>query len=63
MFYNLHTHFLNLNPEITVLLNQYPLEFQNNDNFFSIGIHPWKINVETLEDEFKLLEEKISFKK
>lgn len=59
LFYNLHTHHsVNCNG-VVELLNQYPWEFQENVETFSIGIHPWYINEERLESDLKIIEEKL----
>ena len=55
-FFNLHTHNLSTNPDERALVNQYPLEFDASIPLCSVGIHPWYINEETLEQELALLE-------
>lgn len=56
---NLHTHKFTNNPKITEIVNQYPSEFEDTIPNFSIGIHPWKINVNSIEADLEIIEEKI----
>lgn len=58
-FINLHTHSSTNNAAILEIVNQYPTEFDIYVPKFSIGIHPWKINIENLEAELKIIEEKL----
>lgn len=55
-FFNLHTHNPTTKPGELALVNQYPLEFDEKILFCSVGIHPWFIKEETLEQELALLE-------
>ena len=57
MFYNLHTHQSVNKLTVVELVNQYPLELQINSSYYSIGIHPWKINEETLDKELQIIEQ------
>lgn len=61
-FLNLHTHHNTNHPEILELVNQYPLEFEATIPKYSIGIHPWKIEVETLDQELAIIESKLTEK-
>lgn len=54
-YFNLHTHKASINPGELALVNQYPLEFDAAIPFSSVGIHPWFINPESLENEYELL--------
>ena len=56
---NLHTHSFSNQLSILELVNQYPLEFNDQIPTFSIGIHPWFINQETLENELKIIEDNL----
>lgn len=56
MFYNLHTHILKNTQNTIELLNQYPWDFKTIDTPFSIGIHPWYINEDRLEQDLKKIE-------
>jgi TatD DNase family protein len=58
-FFNLHTHKFSNNPNIIELVNQYPWEFDDSIPFYSIGIHPWYIDESRLDNDLKLIEEKL----
>lgn len=62
MFFNLHTHHFSNDPEILELVNQYPDEFDASVPQYSIGIHPWRINPETLEHDMQIVADKVSEK-
>ncbi|HLO73065.1 MAG TPA: TatD family hydrolase [Flavobacterium sp.] len=58
-FINLHTHkFSNLSDVIEVV-NQYPWEFDVSIPNYSIGIHPWYIDENRLENDLKIIKEKL----
>jgi TatD DNase family protein len=59
MFYNLHTHKSTSQENVLEIVNQYPNEFDASVSFFSIGIHPWYINVEKTDDYLNFIEEKL----
>jgi TatD DNase family protein len=59
-FYNLHTHKFTNTPSVTELVNQYPWDFDAAIPSYSIGIHPWYINAERLEQDLRFMEEKLS---
>ncbi len=59
-FFNLHTHAASGEANMAELINQYPLEFRDDFPVYSIGIHPWKINVETLELELEITKDKLN---
>ena len=58
-YINLHTHSNICNTNIISIFNQYPNDFVENTNFFSIGIHPWHIEFERVESDFNLIRSKI----
>jgi Tat protein secretion system quality control protein TatD with DNase activity len=58
-FINLHTHKFTNNPEILEIVNQYPTEFEATIPNFSIGIHPWKIDLNRVEADLQIIEEKL----
>ena len=61
-FINLHTHkFSNLSDVIEVV-NQYPWEFNSILSNYSIGIHPWYIDEERLNNDLKIIKEKLQLK-
>ena len=61
-FYNLHTHKPTNNANTLELVNQYPWEFDADIPRYSIGIHPWHIREEHLENDLKIIEGKLSLK-
>lgn len=60
MYYNLHTHKATNEPDIFELVNQYPQEFDASVLNYSIGIHPWYIVENRVEEDLKIIEEKLS---
>lgn len=58
-FYNLHTHIYSNSPSVLELVNQYPWEFDDSVPYYSIGIHPWYIDENRLENDLKIMEEKL----
>lgn len=61
-FINLHTHkFSNLSDVIEVV-NQYPWEFKSILSNYSIGIHPWYIDEERLNNDLKIIKKKLQLK-
>lgn len=59
-FFNLHTHQFTNQQDVLELVNQYPQEFDAAIPFYSIGIHPLYINENRLEDDFKVVDEKLA---
>lgn len=59
-FFNLHTHAASGDVNTVELINQYPLDFCDDFPVYSIGIHPWKINAETLERELEIIRDKLN---
>ena len=59
MYYNLHTHKATGQPDIFELVNQYPQEFDAKILKYSIGIHPWHIAENRIEEDFKIIEEQL----
>jgi TatD DNase family protein len=60
-FYNLHTHNFTNSETVFELVNQYPFEFDASIPYYSIGIHPWKIVENSLEEELEIIESKLDF--
>lgn len=58
-FFNLHTHHFNNQSDVLELVNQFPWEFKENFPAYSIGIHPWYINEERLEQDLQIIEDKL----
>ncbi len=59
MLYNLHTHKFSNHPDCLELANQYPQEFDPHIPFYSIGINPWYIVENRIEEDLKIIEEKL----
>ncbi|MFA9190760.1 TatD family hydrolase [Flavobacterium sp. FZUC8N2.13] len=57
-YFNLHTHVYTSQEDIVELVNQYPQEFDATLPNYSIGIHPLFINLDRLESDFEILEQK-----
>lgn len=62
MLYNLHTHKSTNQENVLEIVNQYPNEFDENTKFFSIGIHPWHIDFDKVEEQLQIIEEKLQIK-
>ena len=62
MYYNLHTHKATNQPDIFELVNQYPKDFDASIENYSIGIHPWHIVENKIEDELAFIESKLQEK-
>lgn len=61
-YFNLHTHRFTSSIEILELVNQYPWEFDATIPNYSIGIHPWYVDENRLENDLKIIEEKLQLK-
>ena len=59
MKFNLHTHHFKNNPEVLEIVNQYPQEFDDQLPFYSIGIHPWYINLDSLAVDLEIIDAKL----
>lgn len=59
MFLNVHTHHLSQQSNVVDLYNQFPSDWNNDANPFSIGLHPAFIKTTTLEKEFEFITQKI----
>ncbi len=59
-FVNLHTHFYTNSDSNLEIVNQYPKDFSEEIPFYSIGIHPWHIEESRLDDDLKIIKEKLS---
>jgi TatD DNase family protein len=58
-FFNLHTHRSNFDTGVVSLVNQYPWAFDASIPHFSVGIHPWYIDVSQLDVHFDALEKQL----
>ena len=61
-FVNLHTHFYTNSDSILEIVNQYPKDFSDEIPHYSIGIHPWYIDNERINEDLKIIKEKLSLK-
>lgn len=58
-YFNLHTHQFTNQSDVLELVNQYPKDFDASIPFYSIGIHPWYIDENRLDEDLKIIEEKL----
>lgn len=58
-YFNLHTHQFTNQENVLELVNQYPWEFDEGVTMYSIGIHPWYIAEERLEEDLMTIKSKI----
>ena len=58
-FINLHTHQFVNQENILEIVNQYPSDFNESTTNYSIGIHPWHINIDNLETELSIINQKL----
>jgi len=56
---NLHTHQYTNASDVLEVVNQYPMEFDANIPWYSIGLHPWKIDENTMETELAFVKTKL----
>ncbi|KQO21323.1 hydrolase TatD [Flavobacterium sp. Leaf82] len=61
-FFNFHTHQFTNQANILEMVNQYPNEFDAAIPYYSIGIHPWYIKEDLIDEELKIIEEKLQTK-
>ena len=61
-FFNFHTHQFTNQTDILELVNQYPQEFDASIPYYSVGIHPWYIVHDRIDDDLKIIEEKLQTK-
>jgi TatD DNase family protein len=61
MLFNIHTHKNSNQENVLEIVNQYPNEFDATVKYFSIGIHPWYIMQDVLEEHLIIIEEKIQY--
>lgn len=62
MLYNIHTHKSTHQENVLEIVNQYPNEFDDSVKYFSIGIHPWYIDVDKVDESLQIIDEKIQLK-
>ncbi len=62
-YFNLHTHSRSSDPDVISLLNRYPEEYSDAEEYFSIGIHPWRIHEVELYSELAIVEKAVTNEK
>jgi len=60
--YNIHTHKSTNQENVLEIVNQYPNEFDASVPYFSIGIHPWYIDLDKVGEHLGIIEEKLQLK-
>ncbi|MNK81398.1 putative deoxyribonuclease YcfH [compost metagenome] len=58
-YFNFHTHQFTNQSNVLELVNQYPKDFDASIPFYSIGIHPWYIDENRIDEDLKIIEEKL----
>ena len=58
-YINLHTHSSAKTDGVTAIVNQYPREFSADIPLYSIGIHPWYIDVDKIDIDLAIIEDTI----
>ncbi|OXG00421.1 TatD DNase family protein [Flavobacterium araucananum] len=58
-YFNFHTHHFTNQSNILELVNQYPQEFDAMIPYYSVGIHPWYIKEDQIEEDLRIIEEKL----
>lgn len=59
---NIHTHHFSSDDNILEIVNQYPKDFDQTIPNYSIGIHPWYIDENRLDQDLKIIESKLAEK-
>ena len=62
-FFNLHTHQFSNQTNVLELVNQYPQEFDTSIPNYSIGIHPWHIDEDRIDEDLSIIESKLKDEK
>ena len=62
-FFNLHTHQSSIQVDVLELVNQYPQEFDALIPNYSIGIHPWHIVEDKIDEDLSIIESKLKDEK
>ena len=55
-YLNLHTHSASGNDDVLEIINRYPHEVNELPPFYSIGIHPWYIDKDNLEQQMMVID-------
>ncbi|MGX7666222.1 TatD family hydrolase [Flavobacterium pedocola] len=59
MKFNIHTHKYSNQEDVLEIVNQYPNEFDASVKYFSIGIHPWYIDLDKVDEHLHSIENKL----
>ena len=59
-YINLHTHQFTNRHDILEIVNQYPREFDAAIPHYSIGIHPWYIVEDRIDEDLAIIESKLT---
>lgn len=59
IFFNIHTHQYTNQKEVLEIVNQYPQEFDSSISNYSIGIHPWYIVEDRIDNDLQIIESKL----
>ena len=59
-YINLHTHQFTDRHDILEIVNQYPREFDASIPHYSIGIHPWYIVEDKIDEDLAIIESKLT---
>lgn len=59
IFFNIHTHQYTNQKEVLEIVNQYPQEFDSSIPNYSIGIHPWYIVENRIDNDLQIIESKL----
>ncbi len=59
-FLNAHTHQSSSNESVIDVINQYPHEFEDGIKNYSIGIHPWYIENNRLDQDLQFIKTKLN---
>lgn len=62
MKFNIHTHKSTHQDNVLEIVNQYPNEFDDSVTYFSIGIHPWYIDADRVDEYLQIINEKLPLK-
>src|SRR3970040_1956981 len=57
--FNFHTHRFTNQTNLLELVNQYPQDFDASIPYYSIGIHPWYIVEDRVENDLGIIESKL----
>lgn len=58
-YFNFHTHQFTNQSNVVELVNQYPKDFDETISLYSIGIHPWYIDENRIDEDLRIIEEKL----